>query len=83
MPCFYYKKVKRKRHTETVKDFPYYKIQYWDEFSICWVYLHKTFTDPEKAENFVLTVGKRYKIGKKYRIIEVTQSEQKPFKTSE
>lgn len=75
--------MKRKRHSEPVKDFTYYKIQCWDEFSICWVSIHKTFPDPQKAENFVLTIGKRYRIGSKYRIMEVTREGQKPFKTSE
>jgi hypothetical protein len=74
--------MKRKKHTEHIKDFPYYKIQYWDEFSICWVYIHKTFPDPQKAENYALIIGKRYKIGKKYRIMEVMPNGQKPFKTS-
>ena len=72
--------MKRTRHP---KDFPYYKIQYWDEFSICWVYIHKTFSDPQKAENFVLTLGKKYRIGGKYRIMEVTRNGQNPFKTSD
>jgi len=75
--------MKRTRHSENTKDFPYYKIQYWDEFSICWVYIHKTFSDPQKAENFVLTLGKKYRIGSKYRIMEVTRNGQNPFKTSE
>ena len=73
--------MKRKKHTERREDFPYYKIQYWDEFSICWVYIHKTFPDPQKAENFALTLGKKYKIGKKYRIMEVMRNGQEPFKT--
>ena len=75
--------MKRTKHSENAKDFPYYKIQYWDEFSICWVYIHKTFSDPQKAENFVLTLGKKYRIGSKYRIMEVTRNGQNPFKTSE
>ena len=66
----------RKKHKEHIPDFPYYKIQYWDEFSICWVYIHKTFPDPPKAENFALTIGK------KYRIMEVMRSGEKPFNNS-
>lgn len=73
----------KRRHSEPIKDFPHYKIQYWDEFSICWVYIPKTFPDPQKAENFVLTLGKKYRIGSKYRIMEVTRTGQTPFKTSE
>jgi len=75
--------VKGKKYTENKKDYPYYKIQYWDDFSICWMNLHKTFPDPQKAENFVLTLGKKYRIGNKYRIIEVLQNGQEIFKTSE
>ena len=75
--------MKRTRRTENTKDFPYYKIQYWDDFSICWVSLHKTFPDPQTAENFVLTLGKKYRIGSKYRIMEVTRQGQEPIKTSE
>jgi len=68
--------MKRKKQTELIRDFPYYKIQYWDEFSICWVYIPKTFSDPQKADNFALTIGK------KYRIMEVVRNGQKPFKAS-
>lgn len=75
--------MKRTRRTSNIKGFPYYKIQYWDDFSICWMYLHKTFPDPQKAENFVLTLGKKYRIGSKYRIMEVTREGQEPVKTSE
>ena len=74
--------MKRRKRAGPVPDFPYYKIQYWDEFSICWVYIHKTFPDPQKAENFALTLGKKYRIGDKYRIMEVMGSGEKPFKTS-
>ncbi|MDD5312835.1 MAG: hypothetical protein PHO26_07375 [Dehalococcoidia bacterium] len=68
---------------ERTTEFPYYVIQYWDEFSICWVSFHKKFPDPVKAENFALTLGKRYRTGNKYRIMEVTQNDRKIFKTSE
>jgi len=72
----------RRKRTGPAKEFPYYKIQYWDDFSICWLYIHKTFTDPLKAENFVLTIGKKYRVAK-YRIIEVMPGGEQTIKTSE
>jgi len=75
--------MKREKHTKYIKDFAYYKIQYWDEVSICWADIPKTFPEPQKAENFVLTIGKKYRIGNKYRIMEVMRNGRKTFKTSE
>ncbi len=75
--------MRRKIPKESVRGFPYYKIQYWDEFSICWVSIPKTFDAPQKAESFALTIGKKYGKGEKYRIMEITLKGQKPFKTSE
>jgi hypothetical protein len=70
-----------KKKDSTCNDLPYYKIQYWDEFSICWVYIHKTFSDSPKAENFVLTIGKKYKIGNEYGLWMMRNGE-RPIKTS-
>ena len=75
--------MRRKQRTGPEKNFPYYKIQYWDDFSICWMYLPKSFPDPRKAEDFALTFGKRYRIGNKYRIIEVLRNGENTLKTSE
>jgi len=75
--------MRREKRTDNTREFPYYVIQYWDEFSLCWVSFHKTFPDPLKAENFALTLGKRYRTGHKYRIMEVTQNDRKILKTSE
>ncbi len=75
--------MRRKTGSKQTNEFPHYKIQHWDEFSICWVNLRKSFPDPQKAEDFVRIVGKRYRIGNKYRVIEVTKGGEKIIKTSE
>jgi hypothetical protein len=72
----------RKRLTEERKDYPHYRIQYWDDFSICWVNIYVTSADPQRAENFALMLGKKYLTGKKYRIMEVTRNGQNPVKTN-
>jgi hypothetical protein len=69
---------KRRGRKEQAGNLTNYRIQYWDEFLICWVTFHRAFTDPEQAERFVSTLGRRYSIGKKYRIMEVTADGLKP-----
>ncbi len=57
--------------------FPYYRIQRWDLISMCWIDIQKNFPDPEKADQFVQTLGKRYSM--RYRIIEVQRDERHPY----
>jgi hypothetical protein len=59
----------RKRYSGGVTGFPCYKIQYWDEVSLCWVEVHRQFLTPEKANLFAKTLGRKFPI--KYRIIEL------------
>jgi hypothetical protein len=75
--------VNRRRIAEREKGFSFYQIQYWDDFSICRVNFHRSFPDPPTAESFAITVGKRYRIGSKYRIIEVSRDGWKTIKTGE
>lgn len=69
------------KRRKQAKSFPYYTVQYWDEFSICWVAIHKKFPDAAQAENFVLTLGKKFRIGSKYRVMVVTSKGAEPYKT--
>jgi hypothetical protein len=80
---FFLYAMNRRKHSDPAKSFPYYQIQYWDEFSICWANFHRSFDNPQTADNFAITVGKRYRIGSKYRIIEVTASGRSIIKTVE
>jgi len=68
----------RKRYSGDVTGFPYYKIQYWDAVSLCWVEVHRQFLTSEKASLFSQTLGRKFPI--KYRIIEVQdEAHQRPY----
>ena len=60
-------------------EFPYYRLQYWDELSICWVDAHRSFPNPERAKKYADISGKRFGFKMKYRIMEVLASESHPY----
>ena len=67
------------KHDRYRNSYPYYKVQYWDGISICWIDIQRKFPDPEKADKFGQMFGKKFGFGMKYRIIEVQRDERHPY----
>jgi len=53
--------------------FPYYKVQYWDDVSLCWQDIQKVSykTEEEARKNFPF--------GQKYRVIKVEEKSRHPI----
>ena len=52
------------KHNKWRKSFPYYKVQWWDNYVSAWHDIQKSFRTKQAADLYGLSLGKKYRIMK-------------------
>ena len=64
--------MKKAKHQEWRKKFPYYKVQYWDSKVLAWHDIQKLFSTESQARKYGIALDV------KYRVMEITRTGRKP-----